>query len=104
MATAVRKRPAKAGSDNGALPGMESEFQTSKKVDKAANLYKQASISKSQAGDEFNARKLALLEAMHDDGITAVRIEIDGVAKVLRIDTKETIKQETPKKKKEDDC
>ncbi len=81
----------------------ETDRKVTARVRRLANRYKEDAVAKSQANAAYKASKLALIDGMKEDQVPRVRIDVDGNAKVLSIETKEDIHEEAakvPKKKK----
>lgn len=102
---AEAKKTADAASDpNGdALtpdPKAGALFETqkiSKGLKRLANLYAEASTTKSQALAAFNSAKDALIDKMKDEGVERVLVELGGIRKAVHVEEQDVLKLETVK-------
>ena len=98
----AKKAAAKPKPDTGDIePGGDGElFETqnvSRTVKMRANKYRDTSVAKSQAGTDFNFARDGLLDAMADDDIMSVIIELGGVRKRIVRVSEDALKIETVK-------
>jgi len=69
----------------------------SRRVKQRANKYRDLSVAKSQGNSAFNSGRDSLMEAMEEDGVTSVIIELGGVRKRIVYKECHELKIETVK-------